>query len=414
MRTFILLTAMMPSALSAQLSLSSVGTTYTITFDATLSGVNLGTFDGTGFEASPATGRLDSDAWASTGMSDGNLAFGGTATTGDYARGTSPGGTGTTTEGFYSFDVDGTSGVNRALGVLPGVSDWSPGTITIRILNATGTMLGDIDISYEIHVNNVSSRSSSFNFSYSTDNSTYTNVTALDYTSPTTSDGNGWVQVDRTTSITGLSLANSAYLYLRWYGDDVGGTGGGRDQFGLDDIQVSSPSLLPVQWTSFDVASVDGQVLLEWSVNTGSGFSHFIVQRSRDGRTFDAIGVVDDANGGTFSFTDAHAPRGLNYYRVETIGLDGSRSYSEIRQVSVSSALTSAVVIGDQLVVSGTAPGEVGYVELVDLTGRIVRRQTFAGESPNVLVPLDGIGQGQYLVRVLSPSRNEALPVFRF
>jgi hypothetical protein len=54
---------------------------------------NFQTYTGTGFAPAPAAGQLDSDLWASTGMSDAPTApFGATFTTGDFARGVSPAG----------------------------------------------------------------------------------------------------------------------------------------------------------------------------------------------------------------------------------------------------------------------------------------------------------------------------------
>ncbi|WP_288004693.1 hypothetical protein [Thermonema sp.] len=59
----------------AQLTLSNTNPAQTITFDATLSGVNDGQFAGSGFSPAPSGGQLDSDAWAVTGLSDGAPCF---------------------------------------------------------------------------------------------------------------------------------------------------------------------------------------------------------------------------------------------------------------------------------------------------------------------------------------------------
>jgi len=69
------------AALFAQLNITAVNTNHMITFDASLSGVNESVFDGSGFQATPSSGQLDSDAWSISGFSDGDLAFGGTQTT---------------------------------------------------------------------------------------------------------------------------------------------------------------------------------------------------------------------------------------------------------------------------------------------------------------------------------------------
>ncbi|NCY22805.1 hypothetical protein EBX31_12725, partial [bacterium] len=196
---------------------------------------NFNSFTGSGFASSPTAGQLDSDDWMITGMSEGATTFGGSSTTGDFAVGASTGGV--TTGGIYAFTV-GTG--NVALGVQPTANDWAPGTIVLRVQNTTGTTLNSLEVSYKIWVLNDQGRSNSFNFSHSANNTTYTGVTALDYTSTATADtAPAWVPVNRSTTITGLNIANNAYYYLRWSGADVAGTGS-RDEFALDDVQVSS------------------------------------------------------------------------------------------------------------------------------------------------------------------------------
>jgi len=65
----------LPAVALAQLSLTTSGATVTIDFDNTVSGVNNGTFAGSGFQPSPSAGQLNSNAWAMTGWSDGTLNF---------------------------------------------------------------------------------------------------------------------------------------------------------------------------------------------------------------------------------------------------------------------------------------------------------------------------------------------------
>ncbi len=220
-----------------QLSITTAGSNYTINFDVTVDGVNNGQYAGSGFEPSPAAGRLDSDAWATTGMDGGSSNFGGTYTTPntDFTRGTSSGNV--TTGGFYAFTV-GTG--DRGMGIQPGSDDWTPGTITLRIINNTGGDITGFNISYNVYVRNDQGRSNTFNFSYSVDNSIYTTVPELNYTSAAAADPTpAWVANARSTTITGLTLTNGSYFYFRWDGNDAGGSGS-RDEFALNDIVISA------------------------------------------------------------------------------------------------------------------------------------------------------------------------------
>ncbi|HBI00608.1 choice-of-anchor D domain-containing protein, partial [uncultured Flavobacterium sp.] len=242
MKTRLLFLALFMSAFSwGQVQLSEGTPSQTIDFSSTIAGVSNGAYTGTGFQATPSAGQLDSDAWAVTGWSDGALVFGGTRTMGDYARGAAT--VAVTTGGFYSYRAAPHSVANPCFMIQPGGSDFAPGTLTLRIRNNGAGFMNQVNVSYNLFVRNDQARSSSFNFSYSSDNSTYTAVSALDYTSPAASTGTAWVQVgtspSRSTSITGLSIAPGDYFYIRWNSEDVGGSGS-RDEFGLDDISMTA------------------------------------------------------------------------------------------------------------------------------------------------------------------------------
>lgn len=228
-----------PLLVSAQLNVAVVNTPYTIDFDGTVAGVGNGTFNGTGFQPAPTAGRLDSDAWASTGWSNGNMTYGDTrVTTGtDFCRGTTaPGNNIVSTGGIYSMGGTGITG--RALGFQPGATDFTPGNITLRVQNNTGFTLTRLDLSYVVYYRDDQGRSSAFNVRYSTDDVTYTDLPALDVVSPVGPAGTAWVANPRSTTIGGVSIPNGGYFYIRWRGLDVGGTGS-WDEFALDNIVVT-------------------------------------------------------------------------------------------------------------------------------------------------------------------------------
>jgi hypothetical protein len=214
--------------------INAVNTVYTIDFDNTVSGVNNGQFDCSGFTNTPSTGQINSQSWAVTGWTDGALAFGGAQTTGDFARGSSNGGV--STGGTYAFQV---STGNYALGFQPGSSDWAPGSATLKMQNQTGSAIASLYVSYKVYVYNDQGRSNSFNFSYSDDDVSYTNVSELDLISAAVADGSpSWKAYYKVALISGLNVSDGDYFYLRWSGADVGGSGS-RDEFALDDISVN-------------------------------------------------------------------------------------------------------------------------------------------------------------------------------
>lgn len=208
-------------------------------------------FDGSGFAPSPAAGQLDSDIWRVTGMSDGDGTFGGTHTTGDFARGSKSGGV--SFGGVYAFDV----GIGDIiLGIQPIEADFTPGDITLVVTNTTGSTAANVYISYEIWTLNNEERANSLNFSYALDDSAiYTDVAELNFTTPEAADPiPAWSSTTMSTTITGINLANNAAIYLKWTGDDVSGSGS-RDEYGIDDIEVEAHGPTAVTLSSFTATS---------------------------------------------------------------------------------------------------------------------------------------------------------------
>ena len=193
-------------------------------------------FTGTGFTTSPSAGQLNSNAFAVTGWSDGSMDFGGSRTSGDYARGASSGGV--STGGFYAFTV---AAGNVALGIQPGSSDFAPGSVYVKIRNDGAAFTG-FDLSYVRGVFNDQNRSNSFNFSYAYSASNVTTATGVGsltytpvntFTSTATADGApAWSLATVNGSDTTTTVNTGEYIFLRWSSDDVGGSGS-RDEFAI-------------------------------------------------------------------------------------------------------------------------------------------------------------------------------------
>lgn len=198
-------------------------------------------FTGSGFASSPVAGQLNSNDWRVGGLSDAPGVFGGEFTTadGDFAKGVSSGGV--SSGGIYAFSDGG----NVFLGAQPTGSDFTPGTITLKIDNMSGTTVSDWTLSYDLLTLNNGDRGNTFNFAYSTDDAVYNNVAALDYLSPETADMTPtWVTTPRGTVLTGVPVADGQSLYLQWSSDDSTG-GGSRDEIGIDNVSVMAGGMGP-------------------------------------------------------------------------------------------------------------------------------------------------------------------------
>ena len=92
-----------------------------------------------------------------------------------------------------------------------------PAVFDLRLENTTGETIQAVDISYQIWVYNDQNRANSLNLAFSFDDSTYTTVPELDYTTPEAASASpAWFSVDREITLTGLGLAAGEFLYLRF------------------------------------------------------------------------------------------------------------------------------------------------------------------------------------------------------
>ena len=230
------MTFIMAIQVDAQLSITTVETDHTIDFETTVSGINEGTFDGSGFESTPAIGQLDANGWAIIGMSDGDKDFGTVGITGDFARGTSTGGE--ISGGVYSFEVEPG---NNALGIQAAGTDFTPGWMGMIIQNNTGDPVNAISISYNLWVYNDADRANSINAEFSTDGATWYTIDDFLFTTPEAADATP-VWNKTSFSITdqdmGFTFVSGDSIYLRWYSADISGSGS-RDEIAIDSVIIN-------------------------------------------------------------------------------------------------------------------------------------------------------------------------------
>lgn len=243
-------------------------------------------FTGAGFANPPTAAQLNSKIWTLSGFANDVYRSGGANTVVNFARGATTGNV--TTGGLYALNY-GTGGSNQALMIQPTGTVFNSVTdanINLQVCNNSGSALTSLDLSYDILVRNDQGRANNFNFFYSTDGFNYTQVTALNYTSPADADATpAYVTIPRNTTLTGLNIPNGAMFFLRWKGGDAGGSGS-RDEFALDNITLSVPaSVCTISGVSAAAATCSGANAtfnVSFTVSGGSGVYNVINTANND------------------------------------------------------------------------------------------------------------------------------------
>ncbi len=145
-------------------------------------------------------------------------------------------------------------------------------------------------------------------------------------------------------------------------------------------IQKFAMFPLPLVWGNFSVEAKSGQAVLKWSTLQEENTSHFVVEHSLNGISFNAIGTVSARGNSTYtsaySFVDAKPDLSKdNIYRIKQVDIDGRSTYSAIRSVRVYGK-ASAIVAAPNPVRNGlqlTVRLENIQVVLSDMNGNAIR-----------------------------------------
>lgn len=236
----------------SQLDITTLGQTFQITFDQTVSGVNNGQYNGNGFSSAATSGGLDSDGWRYTGAtSPASVAFGGTANTVNASRGISDGtdgnlssGSDANKAGFYAFNTSSLFSADYSMGWFSDGVALDPGEIVLKMTNTSGSTINVLRLAYEGKYLNEDNGSTQINVTYSTDDATYNTISGspLDWATPAAFDGNPWQSSTYGAVIDGLSWASGADIYIKWTTSWVGTPSGLADILAIDDISVRAYS----------------------------------------------------------------------------------------------------------------------------------------------------------------------------
>ncbi len=168
--------------------------------------------------------------------------------------------------------------------------------------------------------------------------------------------------------------------------------------------------VLPVVLSHFTASRKDATSALAWTTATEVNNSHFIVERSTDGQTFEEIGKVE-GHGTTSSFTqytfiDLSPVTGKNYYRLNQYDFDGRNDKSEIRVVEFVDTKTSITVFPNPAVdfIRVSHVEEEAKLEFYNMSGKLAYVNTI---SEDTVVSTKSLAGGTYILQVLDIHGNK-------
>lgn len=167
---------------------------------------------------------------------------------------------------------------------------------------------------------------------------------------------------------------------------------------------------LPVKLLYFKLTKVGNGFQLEWRTGQETNFSHFEIQRSRDGRIFGTLAALPGGGAGNgYTFTDGEPLPGSNYYRLKMVdravdNVDGMVQYSSL--VTGTPDMRSQPFVfpnpgGSQITIGGLAKGD--EVRIYSASGLLVGRQDITTDGDWKL-NMEGKQKGIYTVFIENAS----------
>ena len=160
---------------------------------------------------------------------------------------------------------------------------------------------------------------------------------------------------------------------------------------------------LPVNIVAFTASLINNEkVLLNWVTATEINTISFNIQYSTNGKDFETIGNVRAKGKGSYQYSAPPPPKGgILYYRLEVVDKDGSKTYSEIRKLSIINYQLSIYPnpAKDFITIESN---NIQQIKVVDNTGRTVINKKLETAVSITNMDITGLSKGIYLVQVIN------------
>jgi hypothetical protein len=176
--------------------------------------------------------------------------------------------------------------------------------------------------------------------------------------------------------------------------------------------------VLPLDLQSFEREIKEKTVLLTWTSTNEDNFSHYELERSKDGVVFSPIALVfgKDQTHNEYAYSDGSPFLGMNYYRLKMIDNDGQFKYSKILTARFSEISKGDIVIAPnpiinnqiRLQLSGLEAGSY-RLELHNTAGQLLHARPITVsqyQQVETVSPDKQLVPGIYWVKVIGKNNN--------
>jgi hypothetical protein len=159
--------------------------------------------------------------------------------------------------------------------------------------------------------------------------------------------------------------------------------------------------VLPIKLKSFTALAKGAQISLKWSTEEEINTRSFIIERSTNARTWTPIQTVAaKGEAADYAAIDVTLAPGDNFYRLQSVDMDGKTEYSNVVKVARGRSLAAFVspnpASGQVTVSLSTAATEPLHLQLVSSNGQVVKQARYASGTTLIQFGVKGSTSGVY------------------
>ncbi|MDB5206280.1 MAG: hypothetical protein JWR72_1355 [Flavisolibacter sp.] len=175
-------------------------------------------------------------------------------------------------------------------------------------------------------------------------------------------------------------------------------------------FQLTPPSLLPVAFYSFTAIYDKKGVQLTWAADTKDISGSFVVEKSTDGKSFNAVAVVAATGSSLSNYQhkdeNVSSATGIIYYRIVAKEITGEVKYSSIKVVRLSKETAASMAIypnpvqtSANLTLPNSWQNKPVVVSIFNSAGMQVQAITIKAASQTETLNFQHLSKGIYVVK---------------
>jgi hypothetical protein len=183
-------------------------------------------------------------------------------------------------------------------------------------------------------------------------------------------------------------------------------------------VSFSYGSSLPVTWLYVRGERKQQQALISWATSQELNTDRFIVEYSRDGKSYTAVSELPAAGNSsssrTYAYTYPQLQSGVNYFRLKQVDKDGRFSYSSIIVIPYAERSSMPMLIPNPVDRNATLlipPAfEATELRIFDAAGKSIRQEKITEKNvQHLFLQLGTLPKGVYVLQVKGKQQNHSI-----